>query len=148
MIGILVISHGLLAQGLYESTKLFINDLENVEVVILEETDTPQAFYSKLENKILKISDEHGILILSDILGGTTTNQALLLLQKKMNIKIVTGVNLVMLIEALITRNNIFDLDILSKQVLETGQKSITILDNSSLTSNSEISLDDLDDIL
>ena len=123
MVGILIVSHGPLAQGLLDSYRFFNDDVVQIEAQCLKAEDDPKAFYQVMDDACERIDEGDGVLILTDIPGGTPANQAQLLLQKR-NIAIIAGANVLMLIEAAISRN-FMNLDELSNHCLIKGQESV-----------------------
>lgn len=103
MIGIILISHGMMAQGMYESSKMFFGEnIEQFEYISLEADQLPEEFSEKLKQSMKKVDTGDGILILCDLLGGTPYNQAFSLLNENMDI--LTGMNFSMLLELLAAR--------------------------------------------
>lgn len=97
---VIIITHGDLAQCLYDSTGMFIADRTGLEAIGLG-VDIEQ-FKLTLQEKILE-TDEMDFLLLADLFGGTPFNLAASLLtqakQSGKNVEVVTGVNLPMLLE-------------------------------------------------
>lgn len=98
---IILVSHGNFAKGLYESATMLIGKLEGVEIVILQEEDTPATFKANLE---AKLTNEE-CLILCDIVGGTPCNQSLVVYAQRDNIEVIAGLNMVMLIESYLKKD-------------------------------------------
>ena len=127
MVGILLLSHGNLAQGLLDSSKLFFGeDIPRIEAICydIEDVDT---FDWEIDQAINHLDDGSGVLVMCDIYGGTPSNRCAYKLSDK--IRVVTGVNLVMLLDALGRRMNareIDDMDI--KHIMESGKKCIVCL--------------------
>ena len=70
MIGILLISHGPLAQGLKETYCFFNDESDLLDVLCLQEKDDPADFHEKLSLKCDELDQGDGILIFCDIPGG------------------------------------------------------------------------------
>lgn len=105
MKGVLVLSHSLLAQGIYESAKLFVGDnILQFDYLGLEAADDPLEFKDKIASKIKELDQGEGVIILTDLLGGSPCNQTLNFINDK--IDILTGVNLPMILDLLLKRNN------------------------------------------
>ena len=71
-----------------------------------------------------KINNEQGTLILTDMLGGTPCN-ASVLLTKKFNIEVLTGVNLPMILSAIFASRTVSNAKDLADKVLADGRKSM-----------------------
>lgn len=127
MIGIILASHGSMAKGVYESYQFFNNDCEQMEYVCLAADADPTTFKDLLKVKYEKVSDGDGVIILTDIPGGTPANQALLLTQEYTDIRIVSGLNLMMLLDLSLKRNNLV-LDDACNQIFESAKESIIVL--------------------
>lgn len=137
MIGIILASHGSMAKGVFESYQFFNNDCENMEYLCLEADADPTAFKDLLESKYEYVNDGDGVIILADIPGGTPANQALLLAQEHEDIRIVSGLNLIMLLDLSLKRNHI-PLDEVTNQVFESAKESIVVLSAKSDNSSDE----------
>lgn len=125
MIAILLISHGPLAQGLRDSYCFFNDEAYLLDVLCLEEGDDPAAFYDQLSVKCDALDQGDGVLILSDIPGGSPANQAQLLqAQGEHMARIISGCNLIMVLEAYISRN-FMKLDELCDHCVKKGKESI-----------------------
>lgn len=103
--GILLLTHGGWGEKLSETIKMIVGPTENIEEVALKSDDSPEYFYEKVERKVIKMPENS--LIITDIVGGTTTNIALLF-KKKYTINVLSGLNSMMLIEAIMRQNNPF----------------------------------------
>jgi PTS system mannose-specific IIA component len=104
MINIVVVSHGNLSEQLIKSSAMIAGEAENLFALTLQPGDKPEDFAQKVDETMAKIGDEE-TLILIDILCGTpyniTARQVL-----KDNVECVTGANLPMLIEAILSRDS------------------------------------------
>lgn len=126
MIGYIIISHGPLAKGLFESTQFFCGELENISFLTLEADDNPLDFQFKIEALYNKIKSDEGVIILTDIPGGSTTNQALMVAQRHDDIRIISGANLMMMIEASFGHGHA-SIDELCDILVKRGKESIAI---------------------
>ena len=124
MIGIIIISHGILADGLLESSKMLCGENESVISVKLEPTDSPDMLRENLKAAIDEVDGGKGILILADIPGGTPANQSVFLQNHRDDIEVITGVNLPLLVEAIMIRDQM-SLPLLLKHLLVIGKESI-----------------------
>lgn len=103
MINILLVSHGNLSEQLIKSSEMIAGPAEDVYALTLQPGDKPEDFAQRVDETMTKIGDAE-VLILIDILSGTpyniTARQVL-----KDNVECVTGANLPMLIEAILSRD-------------------------------------------
>lgn len=101
MVGIVIISHGDFAKGIFQSGSMIFGKQENVIPVVLETDDSPNVFERKLEAAIGCLENQQEVLILADLFGGTPFNQASILVKEhEQSWALVTGLSLPMLIEA------------------------------------------------
>jgi len=127
MIPVLVLTHGDLAISILESARMIDPHLvENTDAVTLPwEVDTDAATVD-LKQRLKKMDDGTGVLILTDMFGGTATNLALPFLEPD-RIEIVTGVNLPMLVKLGSLREREIPLNDLASRLAVSGQKSIRL---------------------
>lgn len=119
MIGIVLISHGGMADGMATSAPMLWNDCSQMTSLTLWPSDNPEVFKQKLSEKISEVDTGDGVFVLADLAGGTPCNQALYSLLSGQNICLLTGMNLPMLLTLLCERENCGDLSELSSAVLE-----------------------------
>ncbi len=77
MVGILILSHGRLAEGLISSVQSIIGDLEQVKGVSIWPKDSGEEVKDRIQKSMIEVNDRSGVVILTDILGGTPTNLTL-----------------------------------------------------------------------
>lgn len=125
MFGVIVTCHGECATGLYSTLKLVAGEMENVRCCNFLMGEGIEEISSKIKSAICELETKNyeGILVLTDIAGGTPFNQAVLLSQDKENIEVLSGANFVMLYTAAISEGKIDDV---VQNVLEDAKKSIT----------------------
>jgi PTS system mannose-specific IIA component len=97
MIGIVVVTHGRIAEELVNAARTIVGDLPAVAAVSIGWTDDPAAADAAIEKGLREVAAEE-TLVLTDMFGGTPTNLSLPYLSEK--VEIVTGVNLPMIIKA------------------------------------------------
>jgi PTS system mannose-specific IIA component len=127
MIPVLVLTHGDLAVSILESARMIDPHLaQDTDAVTLPwEVDTDAAT-ADLRQRLKKMGDGNGVLILTDMFGGTATNLALPFLEPD-RIEIVTGVNLPMLVKLGSLREREIPLNELASRLAAAGQKSIRL---------------------
>lgn len=132
MIGLLVATHGEFAHGLLDAAHLIIGEMENVDSVILTEGLDLDEYKETYESKIRALDKGQGVLIFVDIQNATPYNTAGSLMgvlnEAGINIRVVTGVNLPMLLETNFSRSNHESVDTLYSEVLQVGVDSIVEL--------------------
>jgi PTS system mannose-specific IIA component len=105
MLGILVVSHGNLAQEFVDVASRILGEPGGgVTPVCIPWELESSAAKEKIRKALKKVQEEsEGVLILTDLFGGTPTNLAMTLYQPG-KVEILTGMNLPMLIKAILTR--------------------------------------------
>ncbi len=97
MVGILVVSHGRLAKALISSVQMLVGKLRKVKGISIWPKDDAKKVEQLIAKGIEEVDDGDGVVILTDILGGTPTNLSLSVLEDR-RVEVVTGVNLPMLL--------------------------------------------------
>ena len=97
MIGLLIITHCELARELREAAEFILGSIEAAECVSIDTSKDSKVLRDLIEEKIQSLDQGKGVLILTDMFGGTPSNLALSFLQKEA-VEVVTGVNLPMVI--------------------------------------------------
>jgi PTS system mannose-specific IIA component len=97
MIGIVVVTHGRVAEELVNAARRIVGELPAVAAVSIGWTDDPAAANGAIQRGLQEVGGGDA-LVLTDMFGGTPTNLSLPFLSER--VEIVTGVNLPMLIKA------------------------------------------------
>jgi PTS system mannose-specific IIA component len=97
MVGVLIVSHGLLAEALITTVQSIVGRTERIGGVSVWPEDSPKELKNRIREKLRELDDGEGVLILTDMLGGTPTNISLPSLEKE-EVEVVTGVNIPMLL--------------------------------------------------
>ena len=122
-IGGVIISHGQVANELVAAAEAVVGDISHVTAVSIGWHDDVEIAKSEIERAITNVSNGNGVLLLTDMFGGTPTNIAAMFL-KENEVEIVTGVNLPMVIK-LASTNREMTLRELAKEVEDQGKESI-----------------------
>ena len=125
MIGGLIVTHGRLAIELLNAAEMIVGEIHHIAAVSLGWHDDVDMATSMLEKALDRVKTPDGVLILTDMFGGTPTNIASTFLDNE-NVEIVTGVNLPMLIK-LAQMEEGRDLKTAARLVKEQGQGNIYI---------------------
>jgi PTS system mannose-specific IIA component len=97
MVGLLIITHCKLGQELLEAAEFILGSIEAVDYLLIDTSKDSDAFRDLIEKKIQSLDRGKGVLVLTDMFGGTPSNLALSFLQLDV-VEVVTGVNLPMVI--------------------------------------------------
>lgn len=125
MIGILVVTHGGLAAELVRAAGEIAGETEAIAAVGLDWSESGESARARIETAIRETARESGLLILTDMFGGTPSNLAFPYLEER-RVEIVTGANLPMLLRSLATRRE-EPLPALARAVADRGRKAIEV---------------------
>ena len=132
MIGLVLATHGSLGEALIASMDVILGEQAQVEPLSLQVEDDIDAATRGLNEAVEKVDIGDGVLILTDMLGGTPSNLSLSLLSRP-GIEVISGVNLPMLLKATQTRQQ-YGLKDTAVRVKEHARGSIImaseVLDN------------------
>ena len=98
MTGLVVVSHGTLATELVKVTELILGPQENLIAVNLAPDEEIDAMKQRIEQAIKDVQKGQGVIVLTDMFGGTPSNLALTFLDEG-KVEILSGFNLPMLIK-------------------------------------------------
>ncbi|MCP2519942.1 hypothetical protein NLB96_01775 [Candidatus Aminicenantes bacterium AC-335-K20] len=123
MIGGVIVSHGKLAEELLNALTIILGEAPNIEAVSIGWYDDVEESKKKIKESIKRVDRKNGVIIFTDMFGGTPSNISFSFL-KENQIEIITGVNLPMLIKfvSLQRTNNLKEV---AKKVVEQGKKNI-----------------------
>ncbi len=97
-LGLLVVTHGRLALDLADSARAIVGEIESLEAVSIDWNDPVEDSDRRIREAIERVDRGAGVLLLTDMFGGTPTNLAASMIEPE-RVEIVTGVNLPMLIK-------------------------------------------------
>lgn len=124
MKGILLASHGKLAEGMLDTINIFSADPEQIEALCLSPGDDMPGFINKIKEAIDRLDTGDGVMIFCDLLFGTPCNCSGRLLKDEAyadRITVITGMNLSMVLEYVGSRATGAEPD----QLLATGKDGI-----------------------
>ena len=122
-IGGVVVSHGQVANELLAAAETVVGNLSHITAVSIGWHDDVELAKDEIQRAIKKVSTGNGVLLLTDMFGGTPTNISAMFI-KENEVEIVTGVNLPMIIK-LASQNKEMSLTEMAKLVEEQGKQSI-----------------------
>jgi len=126
MIGIVIVTHCHLGEGLVEAAEFILGySPEDVESVSINLNENADKLRKKIEESIKKVRQRKGVLILTDMFGGTPSNLSYSFLEEG-RLEVISGVNLPILIKAIHLRKNLELID-LAERLEEFGKKSISM---------------------
>jgi PTS system mannose-specific IIA component len=124
-LGLLVVTHGRLAEELVDTVRTIVAGVDALEAVSIGWNDDVGEASRHIEEAIRRVDQGRGVLLLTDMFGGTPTNLALSLHDKD-QVEIVTGVNVPMLIKFANIRQQV-DLQEAAGLVAEQGRQAIQV---------------------
>lgn len=104
MIGILLITHGDFAKGIVDSMEMICGPQNNLRTLSLRIADDVELFAEQIKNTVSEMDDGSGVLILTDLLGGSPANMVCRFLLQEERAECLAGLNFPMLIEAVTSR--------------------------------------------
>ena len=122
-IGGVLVSHGQVANELLAAAETVVGELQHITAVSIGWHDDVELAKSEVSRAIKKVSQGKGVLLLTDMFGGTPTNISAMFIEEN-DIEIVTGVNLPMVIK-LATQNKDLSLSEMAKEVESQGKQAI-----------------------
>ena len=125
MIGALVVTHGHLGQELVAAAEMIVGEISHIRAVSIGWHDDVNEAQKDIEQRINELDNGKGVLILTDMFGGTPSNIAFSL-HEPGKIDIVTGVNLPMIIK-IVSQKKADTLDSLARIVRDQGRASIAM---------------------
>lgn len=127
MVGILLTGHGQFPYGLKDSVEMIFGEIPQMEVVNLKPGDDPTDFGNRLDQAIDRLDTGKGVMVLTDIRGGTPFNQSLMRCQNK-NIHILAGTNLPVLLVIGTERNENTSLAELSEKIKDIAADCVEVI--------------------
>lgn len=126
MIGLLVTGHANFGTGITSSVNLIAGEQEAYKAVDFLPTYSTEDLTREITKALDELKDCEGVIIFTDLMGGTPFNVSAQIGHRKENIRIVAGTNLPMLVEIVMSRKFMDNLDELVDSVLETGKEQVT----------------------
>ena len=125
MIGLLIVTHCDLGKELINAAEFIVGRLESAGVVSITQTSDSETIRKQIEEKIATLNKGDGIIILTDMFGGTPSNLSLSFLKEKA-VEVLTGANLPMVIAIAQNRSHM-ELSELAEKAEEAGKMSISL---------------------
>ena len=122
-IGLIVASHGTLAQSLVVTVEMILGRKTSLQPFDFPENEPANVSAKKLKTLISKSNHGRGVLILSDLFGGTPGSLALSMLEEEA-VEVITGVNLPMAIAAATLEPHL-ELSAAAETLMRTGREGI-----------------------
>jgi PTS system mannose-specific IIA component len=124
-VGVVVVTHGQLATELLNAAEMIVGELPRFTAVSIGWHDDVDVAREAIERAVAKIDSGHGVLLLTDMFGGTPSNLGLTFLDAG-RVEVITGVNLPMLIKLAKTPGR-KDIRALARDMCEHGRAAIRV---------------------
>jgi PTS system mannose-specific IIA component len=126
MIGIVIVTHCQLGEAIIEAAEFIIGERPgSLESISIDLSENAEKLRNKISRGIKKVEGQEGVLILTDMFGGTPSNLSYSFLEEG-RIEVLSGVNLPVLIQAANLREKM-KLDQLASDLESFGKKSISL---------------------
>ena len=146
MIGILVLSHGEMAHGMIHSLQFLYGQAEGLKALCLYPEHSPADFDALVKEAVAQVNQGDGVLIFTDINGGTPANRALMLAAEMPDVEVIAGMNLPLLLAAVSSREYCC-LPELVDELMEEAKLSIACTSRA-LREQMAADSDDMDDLM
>ncbi len=124
MVGVLILTHGDLARELLASAHKIAGKLENFEALPLSWSDGIELAHEKVEAALERLDRQRGVLILTDIFGGTPSNVAMAF-RDPGRVEVLSGVNLPMIVRLGCLKLDSMPVDEMATWIRDKGKTSI-----------------------
>jgi PTS system mannose-specific IIA component len=125
MIGVVVVTHGQLATELVNAAEMIVGDLPHITAVSIGWHEDVNDARDDIAQAIERVQAERGVLLLTDMFGGTPSNLGMTFLQTN-KVEVITGVNLPMLIKIASLRGD-QDLLAVAREMRDDGRNAIWV---------------------
>jgi mannose PTS system EIIA component len=125
MIGVVVVTHGQLATELVNAAETIVGDQAGFAAVSIGWHDAVELARDEIAEAIARVDSGSGVIVLTDMFGGTPSNLAITFLAET-RVEVITGVNLPMLLKLAGTRE-VADLRELARRIREDGRTGIWV---------------------
>ncbi|MFH1824678.1 MAG: PTS sugar transporter subunit IIA [Candidatus Firestonebacteria bacterium] len=123
MIGIVVVTHGSLSETLIKTAEMIVGAQQNLIAVCFHSSEGLDDLKDKVKKAIDATHSNEGVIVFTDMFGGSTSIISSYFISK--TVEVITGVNLPMLLETILSRENVDNIKDLVKLVIEKSKKSI-----------------------
>ena len=123
MVGMVVVGHGRLGEEMVQTLESVLGHLDGVESVSTRSDDTPESIRGRILAAVHRVDRGQGVLILTDMLGDTPTNQSLAI-ARETGAEVVAGINMPILIKLTSARGQM-DAHTLAGFIQRYGQEHI-----------------------
>jgi PTS system mannose-specific IIA component len=123
MVGIVVVGHGRLAEEMVQTLEGVLGPIDGLVAVATKYDDSPEAIRARIEAAVARVDHGRGVIIATDMLGDTPTNQSLSI-ARRTGAEVIAGVNMPILIKLTSARGEM-DARTLARFIQRYGQEHI-----------------------
>jgi len=124
-VGVVIVTHCDLGKEFLRALKLIVPDVEGIRSISLDPSEKLEEMRGRILAEIRSADESDGVLILTDMFGGTPSNVALSF-HDEHHVEIVTGMNLPMLVKLATLKDN-KSLEELAIFIKDYGQRNISV---------------------
>lgn len=125
MIGMVLVTHGRLAEEFIAALFHVVGEQDQVRAVCIGPEDDMEQRRQDILNSVAEVDDGAGVVVLTDMFGGTPSNLAISIMDKA-KVEVIAGMNLPMLIKlASVRKTETLDKSVISAR--DAGQKYINV---------------------
>ena len=128
MIGIVIVTHGKLAEAFVSVTEHVVGKQSQMLAVGIEPEDDAEVARERIVKAIADVDDGNGVVVLTDMFGGTPSNLAISVM-KQDGVEVIAGVNLPMMIKLASVRGKVSMAEAVT-QAQEAARKYINVAGN------------------
>ena len=125
MIGLVLVTHGRLAEEFVTAMEHVVGKQERIATIAIGPDDDMEARRKDIADAVAEVNDGSGVILLTDLFGGTLSNLAISLMEKG-RFEVIAGINLPMLIRLGSARSKMKVVDAVAA-AREAGRKYITV---------------------
>ena len=127
-IAIVIGTHGWAAEQLLKTAEMLLGEQENVGWIDFVPGENAETLIEKYTAQLAKLDTSKGVLFLVDTWGGSPFNAASRIVVDKENYEVIAGVNVPMLVETFMSRDDNPSFDELVALAVETGREGVKAL--------------------
>lgn len=127
MIGLVLFGHGRLAETFIDTARQIVGSMEQVAVVDVQAKVSGDELERQLDQAIAQVDSGAGVLVLTDLFGGSPANFALARMQPD-RVEVVCGMNLAMLLKVFdLRQHDLKDVAVMARAVAREGRDNIVV---------------------